>query len=246
MKIVGSAFKIWLIDFSPNPRPNILDAPAILAILAFANCFAIDVLILVAIFSLKPSTFNRSSNDALIIFGIEFAPLAIIFSTFASPKPSTSNSLKNLVIDLASTLGSAFTFVKIKSTFVSFHTYLYSSTFGNIGFCAGTITSVIFGITFPLLVRRTKAPNPILLSTINRALIPVAYVIVTPPIWTGSNWTRGFSSPSLDAAHSTSNTLASKTWSVNIILNANACSGFLLSRGCKLSSIQIIPSIVYS
>ena len=116
-----------------------------------------------------------------------FAPLAIIFSMFASPNPSTSNSLKNFVIDFIATRGSAFTFTNIRSTFVSFHTYSYSSTFGIIGFCAGTITSVIFGITFPLLVRRTKAPNPILLSTINRALIPVAYVIVTPPIWTGSN-----------------------------------------------------------
>ena len=164
-----------------------LDALASFAKLACANCLVMDVLILVAIFSLKPSTFNRSSMLALIIFGIEFAPLAIIFSTFASPNPSTSNSLKNLVIALTSTLGSDFIFVNTKSTFVSFHTYSYSSTFGNIGFCAGTITSVIFGITFPLLVRRTKAPNPILLSTIYLALIPVAYVIVTPPIWTGSN-----------------------------------------------------------
>ena len=159
-----------------------MDAPAILAILAFANCFAIDLLIFVAIFSLKPSTFIKSSTLAFIIFGIVFAPLAIIFSVFASPNPSTSNSLKNLVIDFIATLGSAFTFTNTRSTFVSFHTYSYSSTFGIIGFCAGTITSVILGITFPLLVRRTKAPNPILLSTINRALIPVEYVIVTPPI----------------------------------------------------------------
>ena len=117
---------------------------------------------------------------------------------------------------------------------------------GIIGFCAGTITDVILGITSPLLVRLTNAPNPILLSTINRALIPVAYVIVTPPIVTGSNCTRGFNSPSFDTAHNTSNTLASITWSVNTILKAKACSGFLLLRSCKLLSIQIMPSIEYS
>jgi hypothetical protein len=76
---------------------------------------------LVAIFSLKPSTFIKSSGVAFIIFGMLFAPLAIIFSIFASPNPSTSNSLKNFAIDFIATRGSSFTFTNIRSTFVSFH-----------------------------------------------------------------------------------------------------------------------------
>ena len=118
----GSAFKIAFIVRSAKPRPNILDAAAIFAMLASSSCFWIDVLIFVAIFFWKPSTFIRSSLDKFIILMIEFAPLFIIFSIFFSPSPSTSKSLKNFAIDFTLTRGSDFIFFSIISTFVAFHT----------------------------------------------------------------------------------------------------------------------------
>ena len=180
---------------------------------------------------------------AFIIFSIVFAPLASIFFTFLSPNPSTSRSLKNFIIVFSITRGSVLLFNKTISIFVAFQTYSYSVLFGIKGVCAGTSTSAIYGITSPLRINLTNAPNPILLSFINFALNPVAYVIDTPPIVTGSNWTRGLISPFEDTVHNTSTTFASISWSVNTILKANACSGFLLTRGYTLSSIHIIPSI---
>ena len=115
--------------------------------------------------------------------------------------------------------------------------------FGINGVCAGISIVSMYGITSPLLISLTIAPSPMLLSLINLALNPVAYVIETPPIVTGSNCTRGLINPFEDSVHNTSTTFASISWSVNTILKANACSGFLLTRGYTLSSIHIIPSI---
>ena len=160
-----------------------------------------------------------------IIFSIVFAPLTIIFFTFLSPNPSTSKSLKNFIIVFSITRGSVLLFTKIISVFVALQTYSYSVLFGIKGVCAGIKTSAIYGITSPLLINLTNAPIPIALSFINFALNPVAYVIETPPIVTGSNWTRGFISPFEDSVHNTSTTLASISWSVSTILKAKACSG---------------------
>ena len=162
---------------------------------------------------------------------------------FFSPSPSISKSVKNFTIVFSITRGSFLIFNKTISFFVAFQLYSYSSLFGINGACAGISTFSIYGITSPLLINLTNAPNPILLSNINFALNPVAYVIVTPPIVTGSNCTRGFIKPLLDTVHNTSTTSASISWSVNTILNAKACTGFFSIRGYTLSSIHIIPSI---
>ena len=69
------------------------------------------------------------------------------------------------------------------STFVLFH--LYSIT-GIFNFFVGLITFTTLGITPPDLIICKTAPGPIILSTINFALLPVILLTITPSICVSS------------------------------------------------------------
>ena len=106
-----------------------------------------------------------------IIFAMLSPPTSIIFFIFASPNPSTSSALKKPAIFFSFTVSSSSIFFNIISTRVSFQTYF---SFGINAVSAGVIISCIFGITSPERIILITAPRPILLSSINFALNPVA------------------------------------------------------------------------
>ena len=68
--IVGMACNIGLSFFTPNPRPNTLDACMIVGKSMVFNVSWILVWILVAIFSLKVGIVNKSAVVIAMIFGI--------------------------------------------------------------------------------------------------------------------------------------------------------------------------------
>ena len=117
-----------------------------------------------------------------------------------SPKPSTSNVLKNPVIFFKSTVSFDSGFFNTKSVFVSFKVYSFFGIFGNIALSAGVNTSKIFGITPPDLFNFIVVPKPILLSKTYLALKQVAYVTVTPSTSIGSISIFGFKYPSFDGS----------------------------------------------
>jgi hypothetical protein len=60
-------------------------------------------------------------------------------------------------------------------------------------------------------------PGPILLSKINLALCPVAYLIIEPSNLTGLNKTFGLSNPSFDIFHST---LLTTTYAYSLVIKS--------------------------
>ena len=196
----GYDFKINSILFSAKPRPKILDAAAIFANEDFFICFWIELCIFVAILSLNVSIASISSFDNARIFCIVLCPAFINFFVLPSPKPSTSNFLKNPVIFFSITVSFDSGFFNTKSVFVSFKVYSLFGIFGRIACSAGVSTSKIFGITPPDLFNLIVVPKPILLSNTYLALKQVAYVTVTPSTSIGSISIFGFKYPSFDGS----------------------------------------------
>ena len=119
--MVGSASNIACSRFTPNPRPNRLLACINSASDASPSLVSMFVRILVASFSLKPSTSKKSSWVILMILGIVSKPALMILRACPVLNPSTPIFRKNPAIFFSLTTESSSGFFKIMSTCVGFH-----------------------------------------------------------------------------------------------------------------------------